>query len=48
MIRVTYKDSKDNDKIKEKLFQNEAQANGFIIVSWHEYGCYAHKKEEVS
>jgi len=44
MVKVIYKDSKDGNKEKEKIFANEMQANGFIIVSWHEYGCYGHKK----
>jgi hypothetical protein len=44
MVKVIYKDSKDGNKEKEKIFANETQANGFIIVSWHEYGCYGHKK----
>ena len=44
MVKVIYKDSRDNHKEKEKTFATETQANGFIIVSWHEYGCYGHKK----
>lgn len=44
MVKVIYKDSRDNNKEKEKIFANETQANGFITVSWYEYGCYDHKK----
>lgn len=47
MIKVTYKDSRDGDKVKEKIFENETQAIGFEIVSWHEYGCYAFKREKI-
>lgn len=44
MVRVIYKDGRDGNKEKEKVFLNEIQANAFIIVSWHEYNCYEHKK----
>lgn len=47
MYRVTYKDGKDGNKEKIKVFETYHEAVGFKIVSWREYYCYDFKIEEI-
>lgn len=47
MYKVTYTDGRDNNKRKEKFFKTLTEANGFQIVSWHEYQCFKFKIEKI-
>lgn len=47
MIKVYYKDGKDNHKTKYKDFNTEFEADGFIIVSWYEHQCYNFEKIKI-